>query len=85
MCYSLCIYLLFCSFSCHLSFSLIIDVDHVVMALSLFSSKKLFFLSLWPEFVGMQDGSMWLFTTEKFEGSRPCTVQVKYEGFAEGI
>ncbi|KAH7660999.1 Pyruvate kinase protein [Dioscorea alata] len=35
--------------------------------------------------VKAEDGSMWLFTTEKFEGSRPCTVQVNYEGFAEGI
>lgn len=28
---------------------------------------------------------MWLFTTEKFEGHRPFTVQANYEGFAEGM
>nr|CAD1828234.1 unnamed protein product [Ananas comosus var. bracteatus] len=27
----------------------------------------------------------WLFTTEKFEGSRPFTIQVNFEGFSEGI
>ncbi|RWR77910.1 Pyruvate kinase [Cinnamomum micranthum f. kanehirae] len=32
-----------------------------------------------------EDGSMWLFTTQKFEGHRPFTVQANYEGFAEGI
>lgn len=37
--------------------------------------------SLWNE----QDGSMWLFTTQKFEGHRPFTVQANYEGFAEGM
>lgn len=33
----------------------------------------------------LQDGSIWLFTTEKFEGSRPLTIQVNFEGFCEGI
>ncbi|XP_019711274.1 pyruvate kinase isozyme A, chloroplastic [Elaeis guineensis] len=32
-----------------------------------------------------EDGSVWLFTTEKFEGSRPFTIQVNFEGFSEGI
>lgn len=32
-----------------------------------------------------EDGSMWLFTTKKFEDHRPFTVQANYEGFAEGI
>ncbi|KAM0951580.1 putative pyruvate kinase [Dioscorea sansibarensis] len=35
--------------------------------------------------VKAEHGSVWFFTTEKFEGSRPCTIQVNYEGFAEGI
>lgn len=35
-------------------------------------------------FTTRQDGSVWLFTTEKFEGSRPYTIQANYEGFAEG-
>lgn len=33
----------------------------------------------------VQDGSIWLFTAEKFEGSRPFTVQASYEGFSEGV
>ncbi|ONK64906.1 uncharacterized protein A4U43_C07F31340 [Asparagus officinalis] len=32
----------------------------------------------------VREGSMWLFTTEKFKGSRPLTVQVNFEGFSEG-
>ncbi|XP_010266777.1 PREDICTED: pyruvate kinase isozyme A, chloroplastic-like [Nelumbo nucifera] len=32
-----------------------------------------------------EDGSIWLFTTQKFKGSRPFTVQANYEGFSEGI
>lgn len=32
----------------------------------------------------VQDGSIWLFTAKKFEGSRPFTVQASYEGFSEG-
>ncbi|EHA8589038.1 hypothetical protein COCNU_scaffold007709G000010 [Cocos nucifera] len=32
-----------------------------------------------------KDGSVWLFTTNKFEGSRPFTIQVNFEGFSEGI
>lgn len=31
-----------------------------------------------------QGGSIWLFTVQKFEGSRPFTVQANYEGFSEG-
>ncbi|KAL3649346.1 hypothetical protein CASFOL_005749 [Castilleja foliolosa] len=31
-----------------------------------------------------EDGSIWLFTTEKFEGSRPFTVQANHGGFSEG-
>ncbi|KAK3002093.1 hypothetical protein RJ639_022548 [Escallonia herrerae] len=32
-----------------------------------------------------EDGSIWFFTPENFEGSRPFTVQANYEGFSEGI
>uniref|UniRef100_A0A1D1ZJH1 Pyruvate kinase n=1 Tax=Anthurium amnicola TaxID=1678845 RepID=A0A1D1ZJH1_9ARAE len=32
-----------------------------------------------------EEGSTWLFTTQKFEGSRPFTVKANYEGFSEGI
>ncbi|OVA07348.1 Pyruvate kinase [Macleaya cordata] len=35
--------------------------------------------------VKAEDGSIWLFTNEKFDGSRPFTVQANYEGFSEGI
>ncbi|XP_043713563.1 pyruvate kinase isozyme A, chloroplastic-like [Telopea speciosissima] len=35
--------------------------------------------------VKAEDGSIWLFTTQKFEGSRPLTVKANYEGFSEGI
>lgn len=38
-----------------------------------------------PSSVKAEDGSIWLFTTEKFEGSRPFTLQANYEGFSEGI
>ncbi|KAL3538770.1 hypothetical protein ACH5RR_002136 [Cinchona calisaya] len=38
-----------------------------------------------PSSVKAQDGSIWHFTTEKFEGSRPLTVQASHEGFSEGI
>ncbi|KAL2513494.1 Plastidial pyruvate kinase 1 [Forsythia ovata] len=38
-----------------------------------------------PSSVKAEDGSIWDFTTEKFEGSRPFTVQANYEGFSEGI
>lgn len=38
-----------------------------------------------PSSVKAEDGSIWFFTTEKFEGSRPFTVEANYEGFAEGI
>ncbi|CAK9322183.1 unnamed protein product [Citrullus colocynthis] len=38
-----------------------------------------------PSSVKVEDGSIWLFTAEKFEGSRPFTVQATYEGFSEGI
>ncbi|KAJ7013308.1 hypothetical protein NC653_003105 [Populus alba x Populus x berolinensis] len=31
------------------------------------------------------EGSVWVFTAKKFEGSRPFTVQANYEGFSEGI
>lgn len=33
-----------------------------------------------------QEGSVWLFTAQKFDGprSRPFTVQANYEGFSEG-
>ncbi|XP_008787236.3 pyruvate kinase isozyme A, chloroplastic-like [Phoenix dactylifera] len=32
-----------------------------------------------------EDGSVWLFTIEKFEGSRPSTIQVNFEGFSESV
>ncbi|XP_077233983.1 pyruvate kinase isozyme A, chloroplastic-like [Tasmannia lanceolata] len=35
--------------------------------------------------VKAEDGSMWLFTTQKFEDPRPFTVQANYEGLVEGI
>nr|XP_043626344.1 pyruvate kinase isozyme A, chloroplastic-like [Erigeron canadensis] len=35
--------------------------------------------------VKAEEGSIWFFTTEKFEGSRPYTVQASYEGFSEGV
>ncbi|KAJ7946190.1 Pyruvate kinase [Quillaja saponaria] len=38
-----------------------------------------------PSSVKVEDGSTWLFTAAKFEGSRPCTVQANYKGFSEGI
>ncbi|XP_024966820.1 plastidial pyruvate kinase 1, chloroplastic-like [Cynara cardunculus var. scolymus] len=38
-----------------------------------------------PYSVKAEDGSIWFFTTERFEGCRPFTVQASYEGFAEGI
>ncbi|KAG6576902.1 Plastidial pyruvate kinase 1, chloroplastic, partial [Cucurbita argyrosperma subsp. sororia] len=38
-----------------------------------------------PSSIKVEDGSIWLFTAEKFEGSRPFTVQASYEGFSEGI
>ncbi|CAK9167867.1 unnamed protein product [Ilex paraguariensis] len=38
-----------------------------------------------PSSVKAEDGSIWSFTTENFECSRPFTVQANYEGFAEGI
>jgi len=31
-----------------------------------------------------QEGSIWHFTAEHFEGSRPFTVQTNYRGFSEG-
>ncbi|XP_042065767.1 pyruvate kinase isozyme A, chloroplastic-like isoform X7 [Salvia splendens] len=38
-----------------------------------------------PSTVKAEEGSVWFFTNEKFEGSRPFTIQANYEGFAEGI
>lgn len=38
-----------------------------------------------PSSVKAEDGSIWLFTAQKFEGSRPFTAQANYEGFSEGI
>lgn len=32
-----------------------------------------------------EEDKMWLFTTEKFKGSRPLTIQVNFEEFSEGI
>ncbi|KAM0011951.1 putative pyruvate kinase [Helianthus debilis subsp. tardiflorus] len=38
-----------------------------------------------PSSVKAEEGSTWFFTTEKFDGCRPFTVQANYEGFNEGI
>ncbi|XVE49365.1 hypothetical protein DITRI_Ditri01bG0077700 [Diplodiscus trichospermus] len=38
-----------------------------------------------PSSVKAEEGSVWLFTAQRFEGSRPFTVQANYEGFSEGI
>lgn len=38
-----------------------------------------------PSSVKVEEGSFWLFTTKKFEGSRPFTVQANHSGFSEGI
>lgn len=35
--------------------------------------------------VKVEEGSIWRFTAEHFEGSRPFTVQTNYTGFSEGI
>lgn len=34
--------------------------------------------------VGIQEGSIWSFTTQKSDGSCPFTVQANYKGFSEG-
>ncbi|KAI4295804.1 hypothetical protein L6164_035810 [Bauhinia variegata] len=38
-----------------------------------------------PSSVKVEEGSVWLFTAEQFEGSRPFSVQANYKGFSEGI
>ncbi|PIN07838.1 Pyruvate kinase [Handroanthus impetiginosus] len=38
-----------------------------------------------PSSVKAEEGSIWFFTTEKFEGSRPFTIQANYEDFSEGV
>ncbi|OWM79131.1 hypothetical protein CDL15_Pgr003302 [Punica granatum] len=38
-----------------------------------------------PSSVKVEEGSIWLFTANKFEGTRPRTVQANYSGFSEGI
>ncbi|OIT31896.1 PREDICTED: pyruvate kinase isozyme A, chloroplastic-like [Nicotiana attenuata] len=35
--------------------------------------------------VKAEEDSIWYFTTEKFEGSRPFTIQANYEVFSEGV
>lgn len=35
--------------------------------------------------VKAEEDSIWYFTTEKFEGSRPYTIQANYEDFSEGV
>ncbi|KAK4739892.1 hypothetical protein R3W88_003589 [Solanum pinnatisectum] len=35
--------------------------------------------------VKAEEDSIWYFTTEKFEGSRPFTIQANYKGFSEGV
>ncbi|CAI9104223.1 OLC1v1002854C1 [Oldenlandia corymbosa var. corymbosa] len=38
-----------------------------------------------PSSVKAEDGTIWHFATEKFEGYRPLTVKANHEGFSEGI
>lgn len=38
-----------------------------------------------PSSLKAEEGSVWVFTAQKFEGSRPFTVQANYQGFSEGI
>lgn len=38
-----------------------------------------------PSSVKAEEGSVWLFTAEQFDGLRPFTVQANYKGFSEGI
>ncbi|OMO73837.1 Pyruvate kinase [Corchorus capsularis] len=38
-----------------------------------------------PSSVKAEEGSIWLFTAQKLEGSHPFTVQTNYEGFSQGI
>ncbi|OAY45387.1 pyruvate kinase isozyme A, chloroplastic [Manihot esculenta] len=38
-----------------------------------------------PSSLKAEEGSVWVFTAQKFEGSRPFTVRANYEGFSEGI
>ncbi|XP_031113315.1 pyruvate kinase isozyme A, chloroplastic-like [Ipomoea triloba] len=38
-----------------------------------------------PSSIKAEEGSIWNFTAQKFEGLRPLTVQAHFEGFSEGI
>ncbi|XP_012093184.2 pyruvate kinase isozyme A, chloroplastic [Jatropha curcas] len=38
-----------------------------------------------PSSLKAEEGSVWVFTAQNFEGSRPFTVRANYEGFSEGI
>ncbi|EEF40300.1 pyruvate kinase, putative [Ricinus communis] len=38
-----------------------------------------------PSSLKAEEGSVWVFTAQKFEGSRPFTVRANCEGFSEGI
>ncbi|CAJ2630385.1 unnamed protein product [Trifolium pratense] len=38
-----------------------------------------------PSSVKVEEDSIWLFTADKYEGSRPLTFQANYPGFSEGI
>ncbi|KAK4777560.1 hypothetical protein SAY87_017747 [Trapa incisa] len=38
-----------------------------------------------PSSIKVEEGSIWLFTAKKLDGSSPCTVQANYPGFSEGI
>ncbi|KAI3815302.1 hypothetical protein L1987_14965 [Smallanthus sonchifolius] len=38
-----------------------------------------------PSSVKAEEGSIWFFTKEKFDGCRPFTVKANYEGFNEGV
>ncbi|KAJ9159346.1 hypothetical protein P3X46_024855 [Hevea brasiliensis] len=38
-----------------------------------------------PSSLKAEEGSVWVFTAQKFEGSLPFTIRANYEGFSEGI
>ncbi|CAL1370323.1 unnamed protein product [Linum trigynum] len=38
-----------------------------------------------PSSLKAEEGSVWVFTSQKFEGSRPFTVRANFEGFSQGI
>ncbi|XWS39842.1 hypothetical protein CRYUN_Cryun18bG0089300 [Craigia yunnanensis] len=59
----------------------------VIKKIKRLNAEEGFCISVMIDTEGSQihEGSIWLFTAQKFEGSRPFTVQANYEGFSEGI